>query len=160
MGDPYSRMAAILRSEAAEVTPTGETSMAGLGARPAKMRLGTVTQREPLKIRVMGIEQPTEALRINERLTRGAKWKTKVTSAKGSYDGLSGKLSGDVSCSGGQGSPQLGEVSGGKLRSTNTVIDEAEMEQLEVDLEVDDQVLLLTEDDQIFYILMKVVKAV
>lgn len=43
MGDPYSRMAAILRSEAAEVTPTGETSMAGLGARPAKMRLGTVT---------------------------------------------------------------------------------------------------------------------
>lgn len=34
------------------------------------------------------------------------------------------------------------------------------LEQLEIDLEVGDEVLLLTEDDQVFYIIMKVVDAV
>ena len=34
------------------------------------------------------------------------------------------------------------------------------MEQLELDLESGDEVLLLTQDDQVFYIIMKVAEAV
>ena len=138
----------------------GETAAAGLGAVPAKMRLGIVTQREPLKLRVMGVEQPTQALRINERLTCGAKRRVKVTSSHGRMEGLQGTLDGPISCSGGQGNPNLGRVTGGKLTSNDLEVDKATEEQLELDLDVDDQVLLLTEDDQLFYVLMKVVKAV
>lgn len=160
MGDPYARMLEVLRGESSEASKTGETIHAGLGARPAKMRLGEVTQQVPLRIKVMGIEQPTEVLRINERLVKGATWKAKVTSPNSDYNGLTGTLSGPVNCSGGHGSPKLGEVTGGNIHSTDTTIDEAVMEQLEIDLEVGDQVLLLTEDDQVFFIMMKVVRAV
>lgn len=140
-GDPYARLIAVIRNESTELTSTGETSMAGLGARPAKMRLGTVLQRAPLKLRVMGVEQPTEVFYINERLTKGAAWKAKITSPGSDYRGLTGSVTGNV-------------------HSTDTVIDNATVEQMEIDLNVDDQVLLLTEDDQVFYIVMKVVKAV
>lgn len=81
-GNPYARMAALMRPES--------------GGSGVKMRLGTVTQREPLEVVVAGIRLPKETLRVN--------------------------------C------------------------------QLELDAR--DTVLLLTEDDQIFYILMKVVDAV
>lgn len=162
-GDAYSRIVAVMRGESAEQTRTGETDYAGLGAAPVKMRLGVVTQQMPLKIKVAGIEQPTEALRINERLTKGAKWKVQIKSTDSDYRGLSGALSGPVNCSGEGCAPQLGQVTGGQLHSTDTTIgteeNKAETEQLELDLEEGDQVLLLTEDDQIFFILMKVVDA-
>ena len=45
-----------------------------------------------------------------------------------------GTLSGPVACSE-RGAPQLGTVTGGQLHSAETVIDEAEHEQLEIDLE-------------------------
>ena len=162
-GNPYARMVAVIRGESSEQTPTSESKPAGLGANPCKMRLGKVTQRVPLKISVAGIEQPTEVLYINERLVKGAKWKMQITSPDSDYKGLTGELSGPVDCSG-EGSPQLGTVTDGQLHSTDTAIGKpdamATTEQLEIDLEVNDQVLLLTEDDQTFYIIMKVVKAV
>lgn len=160
MGDQYAKIISIIRGESGEQTPTSETNHAGLGAVPCKMRLGKVTQRVPLKIKVAGIEQPTEALRINERLTKGAKWKAKIKSPNSDYKSLTGKLSGPVVCSGDGCAPQLGTVTGGQLHSTDTLIDEAEHEQMEIDLEVGDEVLLLTEDDQVFYIIMRMVKAV
>lgn len=46
------------------------------------------------------------------------------------------------------------------MHSPDTVIDEAQVEQLEIDLEAGDEVLLLTQDDQVFYVMMKVVDAV
>ncbi len=46
------------------------------------------------------------------------------------------------------------------MHSGDTVIDQGEAEQLELDLAVGDEVLLLTQDDQVFYIVMKVVNAV
>ena len=52
------------------------------------------------------------------------------------------------------------EFTGGDVHIPDTVIDEATVEQLEIDLEEGDQVLMLTEDDQVFYIVMKVVAAV
>ena len=165
-GNPYARMLAVMREEGGESAAGGETRAAGLGAAPCKMRLGKVTQRKPLKINVMGVEQPTQVLRINERLTDGAKWKVTIKSPDSDYKDLNGQLEGSVECPGGQGSPELGQVTGGRLHSGDTVIGkdspgaEAQVEQTEVDLEVWDQVLLLTEDDQVFYILMKVVDAV
>lgn len=165
-GNPYARMVAVIRGESSEQTTTGETQPAGLGANPCKMRLGKVTQRVPLKITVAGIEQPTEVLYINERLVKGAKWKVKITSPDSDYKGLTGNLVGPVACPGEGCSPQLGPVTDGQLHSTDTTIgkdDPAKMattEQMEIDLEVNDQVLLLTEDDQTFYIIMKVVAAV
>lgn len=153
--NPYSKLLGLIRAESSETAETGETEMTGIGAGPAKLRLGEVTQREPLRIKVAGIEQPTGVLRINERLVKGAKWKTKTTSPNSDYKTLTGKLSGPVTCGG-----ALSTVTAGELHSTDTTIDEATVEQLEIDLEVGDEVLLLTTDDQMFFILMKVVDAV
>lgn len=164
--DPYTRMVAVIRGETSERSATGETQPAGLGANPCKMRLGKVTQRVPLKISVAGVEQPAEALKINERLTKGAKWKVRITSPDSDYRNLTGQLSGPVSCSGEGCNPQLGAITSGQLHSTDTTIGRdtetgrATVEQLEIDLDVEDRVLLLTEDDQVFYIIMKVVDAV
>lgn len=135
-GDPYVRMVSVMRGESAEVA-AGETGGA------VKMRLGTVARREPLEVIVAGTSQPAEALKINERLMKGAKWKTEITSQNSSFGHFTGPISVD-----------------GTLRSNDVIIGQAEQEQLEIDLDVGDTVLLLTENDQIFYILMKVVGAV
>lgn len=157
-GDPYARMVAVMRAQGEDAGPAGDSQQAGLGAAPVRMRLGTVVTAAPLTVRVAGLVQPTEVLRINERLVKGARWRTKTTSPDSDYGGLSGPVSGPVSTPAGLGS--LIEVTSGQLHSTDTVIDEAVVEQLEIDLEPGDRVLLLTEDDQLFFILMKVVDAV
>ncbi len=58
------------------------------------------------------------------------------------------------------GTGALIALTDGRVHSPDTVIDEARVEQLEIDLEAGDEVLLLTQDDQVFYIVMKVVDAV
>lgn len=177
-GNPYARMVAVIRGESVEHSASrsgaqdaqaaGETDQTGLGAGPVKMRLGRVTSRKPLKVKVAGIEQPAEALRINERLTKGAKWKTKITAPVDVLDdparrpsatffgptGVYGPVTGPVSPSG-----TLTAINNGSLNVDNVIIDQTEHEQLEIDLEVGDRVLMLTEDDQMFYIIMKVVDA-
>lgn len=166
LGDPYARMISVIRDQSREQSGLGESQSAGLGANPCKLRLGQVTRKVPLEVTVAGVKQPTEVLKINERLTRGAKWKVQITSPDSDYKALTGTLAGLVDCPGGHGSPQLGEVTGGQLHSGDTTIgkdsagSEAQVRQLELDLEVGDQVLMLTEDDQRFFILMKVVDAV
>lgn len=173
-GNPYARMVSVMRGESAERTMAGETDRAGLGAGPAKMRLGTVVRRAPLEIVVAGIPQPTETLKINERLTKGAKWKTKLTAPVDVLDdparrpsatffgptGVYGPVSGTVECGGESCAPELTGITGGMLNADDVIIDQTEHEQLEIDLEEGDLVLMLTEDDQTFYILMKVVDAV
>lgn len=156
--NPYARFLALNQEQSADAGPAGDSSHAGLGAAPARMRLGRVVSAEPLTIRVAGIVQPTKALRVNERLVKGAKWKTKTTSPNSDYGGLTGPISGPVSTPHGPGA--LIELTDGQVHSPDTVIDEAEVEQLKLDLEAEDEVLLLTEDDQIFYVVMKVVDAV
>lgn len=47
-----------------------------------------------------------------------------------------------------------------KITSSDMELDETMTEQLALDLEAGDEVLLLTQDDQIFYIIMKVARAV
>ena len=140
-GDPYAGLIALMRGQGEDANPAGDSRQAGMGATPARLRLGTVVSTAPLKVRTAGLVQPPSALRINERLVKGAKWKTKTTSPDSDYRGLSGAVTGQV-------------------HSTDTVIDKATVEQLELDLEVGDEVLLLTQDDQVFYIIMKVARAV
>lgn len=163
-GNPYARMLSVIRSESADNAEHSGGTQGGLGTLPCRMRLGRVTQRVPLKVSVAGLEQPTEALRINERLTSDAEWKVKITSKDSDYRALSGVLSGPISCGGEGCSPQLGQVTGGQLHSEDARIGSedspAVTKQLEIDLDVDDLVLLLTEDDQLFFIVMKVVNAV
>ena len=156
-GNPYARFVAIGRDQARDENPAGDSQQAGLGGAQARMRLGTVVQCIPLKVRVAGIVQPPSALRINERLVAGAKWKTKTESPDSDYNGLSGPISGPVDTPAGPG--ELIVLTSGQVHSTDTTIDKALITQLELDLEVGDTVLLLTEDDQVFYIVMKVVNA-
>lgn len=157
-GNPYARWVALTRGQSADTNPAGDSVQAGLGAAPARMRLGQVVSTVPLTVRVAGLIQPPSALKINERLVKGAKWSTKTTSPNSQYNGLTGPISGPVSTPHGTGA--LIELTDGTVHSPDTTIDQATVEQLALDLEVDDQVLLLTEDDQIFYIVMKVVDAV
>ena len=89
---------------------------------------------------------------------KGARWKTKTTSPNSDYNGLTGPIEGPVSTPHGVGA--LVELTDGRVHSPDTVIDEAQVEQLEIDLEAGDEVLLLTQDDQVFYVMMKVVDAV
>ncbi len=140
-GNPYAAFVELARGAAADAGPAGDSQQAGLGAVPARMRLGTVVTPAPLTVRVAGLAQPAKALRINERLVKGARWKTRTTSLNSDYKALSGAVTGQV-------------------HSADTTIDEAVVEQLEIDLEPGDEVLLLTEDDQVFYLIMKVVDAV
>lgn len=157
-GDPYAGFIQLMQQQGADSGPAGDSAQAGLGAGPARMRLGQVVTTVPLTVRVAGIVQPTKALRINERLVKGAKWKTKTTSPNSDFKGWTGPISGPVNTPHGLGS--LIEFTGGQVHVPDTTIDEAAVEQLELDLAVGDEVLLLTEDDQVFYIIMKVVKAV
>ena len=139
-GNPYASFVALMQRQGEEYGPTGDSQQAGLGAVSARMRLGTVLTTAPLTVRVAGLTQPAAALRINERLVKGAKWKTKTISPDSDYSLLSGAVT-------------------GQIHSDDTVIDEAVVEQLKLDLEPGDEVLLLTEDDQVFFIIMKVVPA-
>ena len=140
-GDPYAALAALAGGMDLETGESRASAQAGLGAIQARMRLGRVVGTAPLTVNVSGLNQPPSALRVNERLVKGARWKTKTTSPNSDYRGLSGVVTGQV-------------------HSADTVIDEAVVEQLELDLEAGDEVLLLTQDDQVFYIIMKVARAV
>lgn len=170
-GSPYARMMSLMMGETGSGPAAGESDRAGLNGGPAMMRLGRVVSRAPLKVSVAGVTQPPEALRINERLTKGAKWKTTLKAPVATLDAsatppaavldkLSGPLSGPVSCNGEGCDAQLSSVTSGTLSAETAALYQAEVEQLEIDLEAGDQVLLLTEDDQIFFILCKVVDAV
>lgn len=160
-GNPYARIVSVMRDEAGEPG----------GAGPVKMRLGIVAQREPLEVTVAGVRQPTEVLKLNERLTKGAKWKAKIIApvdvlndqAKrpaGTFADVRGPVSGALTCPGEGCAPELTGITGGTLYSSDVLIHQTEQEQLEIDLDKGDTVLLLTEDDQTFYIVMKVVGAV
>ena len=156
--DPYAGLVALMRGQALDTNPAGDSRQAGVGAVPVRMRFGTVESVAPLRVKVAGKTMPTEILKINERLVKGARWRTKTTSPNSDYNTITGPISGPVDTPHGTGA--LVCFTDGEVHSADTTIDEATVEQLEIDLEVGDAVLLLTEDDQVFYIIMKVVDAV
>lgn len=157
-GNPYTSLAALAWEQGMGGGEGGASPQPGLGAVSARIRLGRVVTAVPLTIRVAGVVQPPGALKLNERLVKGARWRMKLTSPSGDFSGLAGPVSGPVSTPHGAGS--LMELADGTLHSTGVTVDRAEAEQLELDLAAGDEVLLLTQDDQVFYIVMKVVDAV
>lgn len=54
-GSPYARIVALARAQGLDANPAGDSAHAGLGAAPARMRLGTVLTAAPLTVRVAGI---------------------------------------------------------------------------------------------------------
>ena len=157
-GNPYAALAALTWGQGREDGEGGASAQAGLGAVSVRLRLGRVVTAAPLTVQVAGTVQPPSALKLNERLVRGARWRVRLTSPSGDFSGLNGPVSGPVTTPHGAGS--LMELTGGTLHSTGVAMDEAEAEQLELDLAAGDEVLLLTQDDQVFYIVMKAVNAV
>lgn len=128
-GNPYARFVALARGVSADSMPAGDSEQAGTGAAPARMRLGEVISKEPLKVKVAGLNQPTEALKINERLVKGAKWKTKTTSPNSDIRDFTGPISGPVQGVHGIGS--LIEFTGGDVHIPDTTIDEATVSKLD-----------------------------
>lgn len=153
--DPYSRFVDLGRRMAADSPLNLEETSAKEEGAAVRLREGKVKSVKPLIVNVAGFTLPTKSLRINERLTKGAKWRTKTTSPNSDYKGMSGPSGGVVDTPG-----HIVSIDGAELHANETIIDEADVEQLELDLAADDRVLLLTLDDQIFYIVMKVVDAV
>lgn len=70
--NPYAGLVALMRGQGGDNNPAGDSAQAGIGAAPVRMRLGTVVSAAPLKVRVAGLVQPPSALRLNERLAKGA----------------------------------------------------------------------------------------
>lgn len=157
-GNPYARFVALSRGTASDENPAGDSAHAGLGASPVRMRLGEVVTAAPLTVRVAGIVQPTSALRINERLVKGAEWEVDIAALGGDFSELTGPIAGPVITPTGEGA--LVKLTDGTLHSGGVALSQATVTQLAIDLAPGDTVLLLTDDDQIFYIVMKVVSAV
>ena len=109
-----------------------------------RIRLGTVISASPIKIRVAETEQSAEHFWCDAALLSGYK-----RSALSNH--TSGELSVSAGCS--EGSISSMTVNGGTLQFAN-------IELLDCGFAPADQLLLLTDDDQIFYIMAKVVKLI
>lgn len=128
--NPYTRLAELMRRMAADPPlDLRETSANAEGA-AVRLREGKVVSVQPLCVQVAGQKIPAKELKINERLTKDAKWRVRIESKSTDF-----------------------------RSSTSDTVEDAKIEQLELDLEKGDKVLLLTSDDQLFYIIMKVVDA-
>lgn len=114
--NPYARLVELTRKMAADPPLDPRETSANTEGTTVRLREGKVVSTQPLCVQIAGLKLPAKELKINERLTRGAKWTLKHP-------------------------------------------EEIEVEQTKLDLEEGDKVLLLTSDDQLFYIVMKVVGA-
>lgn len=136
-GNAYSELADMINEAGRPKGPVG----------PAHLRLGTVLTADPLKVDVAGTIQEADRFYISHRLVKGHQELLKLEG-----DGVNGELSIHASC--GYGSHSSMSVSSGTLASPHCLATQAEPV-----LKPGDEVLLLTEDDQVFYLMDKVVKA-
>ncbi len=113
-----------------------------LNANGMKSYLGKVLSADPLSVSVAGTVQSADHFYINEALCKGHKEKAKL---EGSYEGTGLACS----CTGGYNAPTIS----GQMKA------EVEEEVLEPVLQVGDLVVCLSADDQIFYLICRVVKA-
>lgn len=135
--DPFSGLYGMMREAGGAAVPDGN----------ARLRLGTVLSVTPLKVDVAGTEQEAARFWIAHRLVDGHREKLRVTGSA-----VSGALAINASC--GKGFHTAMDIHSG------TVALDAVATQDGPVLAAGDTVLLLTEDDQIFYIIDKVVQCV
>lgn len=136
--DPYSEMIGLMREAGGPKGPVG----------PAHLRLGTVVSADPLAVDVAGTPQEAARFYISHRLVKEHQELLRLDCAD-----VAEQYSLSVSCpiSAHGGSPAS---SSGTLYTPRCVATQAEPV-----LKPGDEVLLLTEDDQTFYLMDKVVKA-
>ncbi|WP_295581092.1 DUF2577 family protein [uncultured Oscillibacter sp.] len=127
-GDVFEKLYRLMRRAG------GEESRAG----GLRLRLGTVRAADPLQVDVGGTAQEAARFYIAQRLLRG--FRERVTLSGGT---------GGFTANGGTHSVSL--VAGTLL------VSDTELATAEPVLRAGDRVLLLTEDDQTFYLLDKVV---
>ena len=135
--DAYSALASMMREAGRPSGPMG----------PIHLRLGTVLAADPQKVDVAGTIQEAERFYISHRLVKDHQELLELDCS-----GVNGNLSIQASC--GYGSHSSMSVSSGTLNTPRCVAAQAEPV-----LKAGDEVLLLTEDDQTFYLMDKVVKA-
>ncbi len=136
-GDPFSGLYNLMRIAGQEDASTGA----------ARLRRGTVRTVSPLTIDVAGTMQEADRFYISHRLTAGHEEKLMVSGS-----GVSGALDISASC------PMGSHDSMSILRGTVTL--NAVATQDGPVLKAGDEVLLMTADDQTFYIIDKVVSCV
>jgi hypothetical protein len=136
--DPFSGLYGLMRTAGQEAVPSGN----------ARLRRGTVLSSAPLKIDVAGTAQEAERFWICDRLRKGHSEKVSLAGS-----GTSGSLSVSASCA--YGSHDSMEIKNGTLN-----IASATAALTEPVLKAGDEVLLLTADDQMFYILDRVVRCI
>lgn len=136
-GDPFSGLYNLMRTAGQEDAPTGA----------ARLRRGTVRTVSPLAIDVAGTTQEADRFYICDRLAAGHAEKLTV-----SGDRVSGAL--DISASCPMGSHDSMAILRGTVALNAVATQDGPV------LQAGDEVLLLTTDDQTFYIIDKVVSCV
>lgn len=133
--DPFSGLYKTMREAGEKAVPAGN----------ARLLHGTVISAAPLKIDVAGTTQEAERFFISHRLVSGHAEKLTVSGSA-----VSGAL--DISASCPLGSHSGMTISGGTVTLNAVATQDGPV------LKAGDEVLLLTADDQTFYILDKVVR--
>ena len=128
--DGYSRIYEAMRKAGGEGAQAGRL----------RLRLGTVRAVSPLSVEVAGTEQEAERFYICRRLVRGHTEKIQLTGGAGGFTA--------------NGSSHSVSIDSGTVQITRLT---ATLE--EPVLQAGDLVLLLTDDDQTFYLIDKVVQA-
>lgn len=137
-GDPYSELVGIMQETAQPQGPVG----------PVHLRLGTVLEADPLKVDVAGTDQEAARFYISHRLVK-EHWELLRLDCTGVSEQFA--LTAGCPLSAHSGSAAS---SSGTLNTPHCVATQAEPV-----LKPGDEVLLLTEDDQIFFVIDKVVRA-
>lgn len=137
--DAYSGLASLIREAGQPSGPVG----------PVHLRLGTVLSAAPLKVDVAGTTQEAERIYISHRLVQ-EHWELLRLDCTGVNQNFSLSSACPISAHGGSAA----SGANGTLYTPHCVATQAEPV-----LKPGDEVLLLTEDDQWFYLIDKVVKA-
>lgn len=136
--DPYSGFVRLMQEAGQPKSPVG----------PVHLRLGTVLSADPLAVDVAGTTQEAGRFYISHRLVKEHQELLRLDCS-----GVKEKFTLSVPCPVSAHSGHPGS-SDGSLYTPHCVAVQAEPV-----LKTGDEVLLLTEDDQIFFVIDKVVKA-
>lgn len=137
--DPYSGLASLMREAGQPKGPVG----------PVHLRLGTVVSADPLAVDVAGTPQEAARFYISHRLVKEHRELLRLYCTE-----VSEQFALTAGCPISAHSGSSASASGGTLETPHCVATQAEPV-----LKRGDEVLLLTEDDQIFFVIDKVVKA-
>ncbi len=138
-GDAYSEMIDVMRAAGQPAIPVGH----------AHLRLGTVLSADPLSVDVAGTTQEAERIYISHRLVQEHQELLRLDCV-----GVYQHFSLSVACPASAHVSSSATAASGTLNTPRCVATQAEPV-----LKPGDEVLLLTEDEQVFFLIDKVVKA-